>query len=306
MGSSSIGFGTFRDTAIRRQGSSFIGWHMHIDTISALGFSIRVGTTSVREPRRPLLVFNGIGASIELVAPFTEAMQRVGIPSVVFDIPGVGGSKKTLKPYRFSGLAKLAGSVLDEQNIHGSVDVLGVSWGGALAQQFAKDYPERCNRLVLAATSTGAIMVPGRLEAILKMISPRRYIDPEFMTRSAGHLYGGDFRDKPNLSELLLRGTAPPSRTGYIMQLLAGSGWTSIHWLHRIRQPVLIITGQHDPLVPPINGRILAALLPNAQLVEVDCGHLFLLTRPDEVAAIINSFLRDGSADVKAEAVTPS
>jgi hypothetical protein len=44
---------------------------MHIDTISALGLSIRVGTTSVREPRRPLLVFNGIGASIELVAPFT-------------------------------------------------------------------------------------------------------------------------------------------------------------------------------------------------------------------------------------------
>jgi poly(3-hydroxyoctanoate) depolymerase len=88
------------------------------------------------------------------------------------------------------------------------------------------------------------------------------------------------------------------------MQLLAGTGWTSIHWLHRIRQPV--ITGQHDPLVPPINGRILAALLPNAQLVEVDCGHLFLLTRPDEVAAIIDLFLRDGSADAKAEAVTPS
>jgi poly(3-hydroxyalkanoate) depolymerase len=269
---------------------------MHIDTISALGLSIRVGTTSVREPRRPLLVFNGIGASIELVAPFTEAMQRVGIPSVVFDIPGVGASEKTLKPYRFSGLAKLASAVLDEREIRGPVDVLGVSWGGALAQQFAKDHPDRCNKLVLAATSTGAIMVPGRLEAILKMVSPRRYIDPEFMTHSAGHLYGGDLRDKPNLAKLLLRGTAP-SRIGYVMQLLAGAGWTSIHWLHRIRQPVLVITGQHDPLVPPINGRILAALLPNAQLVEVDCGHLFLVTRPDEVAAIIDSFLRDSSAE---------
>jgi poly(3-hydroxyalkanoate) depolymerase len=279
---------------------------MHIDTISALGFSIRVGTTSVREPRRPLLVFNGIGASIELTKPFTEAMQRVGIPSVVFDIPGVGGSEKTLRPYRFSGLAKLAGSVLDQQDIRGSVDVLGVSWGGALAQQFAKDYPDRCNKLVLAATSTGAIMVPGRPGALLKMVSPRRYMDPKFMIRSAGHLYGGDLRDHPSLSEVLLRGAAPASRIGYFMQLLAGTGWTSIHWLHRIRQPVLVMTGQHDPLVPPINGRILAALLPNAQLVEVDCGHLFLLTRPDEVAAIIDSFLRDDSADAKAEAVTPS
>jgi poly(3-hydroxyoctanoate) depolymerase len=128
------------------------------------------------------------------------------------------------------------------------------------------------------------------------MVSPRRYIDPEFMTRSAGHLYGGDLRDKPSLAEFLLRGTAP-SRTGYVMQLLADSGWNNIHWLHRIRQPVLVITGQHDPLVPPINGRILAALLPNAELVEIDCGHLFLLTRPDEVAAIIDSFLRNGSAE---------
>ena len=90
------------------------------------------------------------------------------------------------------------------------------------------------------------------------------------------------------------------------MQLLAGTGWTSIHWLHRIRQPVLVMTGQHDPLVPPINGRILAALLPNAQLVEVDCGHLFLLTRPDEVAAIIDPFLRDTPVTASAEAVTPS
>jgi hypothetical protein len=61
---------------------------MHISTISALGRSIRVGTNDLSQPRRPLLLFNGIGASIELVAPFTEAMQRAGIPSVVFDIPG--------------------------------------------------------------------------------------------------------------------------------------------------------------------------------------------------------------------------
>ena len=61
----------------------FIGWHLHIDTISALGFFIWIGTTSFREPRRPLLVFNGIGASIELTEPFTEAMQRRASEGVV-------------------------------------------------------------------------------------------------------------------------------------------------------------------------------------------------------------------------------
>jgi poly(3-hydroxyalkanoate) depolymerase len=279
---------------------------MHISTISVRGFSIRVGITPVSEPRRPLLLFNGVGASIELVAPFTEAMQREGIPTVVFDIPGVGGSERTLMPYRFSDLGKLAASVLDERGIHGSVDVLGVSWGGALAQQFAKDFPDRCSRLVLAATSAGAIMVPGRLGVILKMVSPRRYTDPDFMARAAGRLYGGDLRDDPSLSELLLRGMEPPSKIGYVLQLLAGVGWTSIHWLHRLRQPVLVMVGRHDPIVPPINGRILAALLPNARLVEIDCGHLFLLTRPDEAAAIIASFLRDAPATADADAVTPS
>ncbi len=279
---------------------------MNISTISVRGHSIRVGTTSVSEPRRPLLLFNGIGASIELVVPFTEAMQRVGIPSVIFDIPGVGGSKRTLTPYRFSDLAKLAGSVLDELGIHGSVDVLGVSWGGALAQQFAKDFPDRCSRLVLAATSAGAIMVPGRLGVILKMVSPRRYTDPDFMARAGGRLYGGDLRDEPDLSESLFRGSAPPSKIGYVMQLLAGAGWTSIHWLHRLRQPVLVMIGRHDPIVPPINGRILAALLPNARLVDIDCGHLFLLTRPDEVSAIISAFLRDAPATADAEGSTPS
>ena len=279
---------------------------MHISTISVLDLSIRVGTTSVSEPRRPLLLFNGVGASIELVAPFTEAMQRVGIPSVVFDIPGVGGSERTLTPYRFSDLAKLAASVLDERGIHGSVDVLGVSWGGALAQQFAKDFPGRCSRLVLAATTPGVIMVPGRLGAILKMVSPRRYTDPDFMAQAAGRLYGGDLQDEPHLSDLLLRGMKPPTKTGYVLQLLAGAGWTSIHWLHRLRQPVLVMIGQHDPIVPPINGRILASLLPNARLVEIDCGHLFLVTRPDEAAAIIAAFLRDAPATADAEAVTPS
>jgi poly(3-hydroxyalkanoate) depolymerase len=279
---------------------------MHINTISALGFSIRVGTTPVSEPRRPLLLFNGIGASLELVAPFTEAMQRVGVPSVVFDIPGVGGSEKRLMPYRFSDMAKLADSVLDQQGIHGPVDVLGVSWGGALAQQFAKDFPDRCASLVLAATSAGAIMVPGRPEAILKMVSPRRYTDPDFMARAAGRLYGGDFQEEPGLSDRLLRGMESPSKIGYVLQLLAGVGWTSVHWLHRLRQPVLVMIGRHDPIVPPINGRILTALLPNARLVEIDCGHLFLLTRPDEAAAIIASFLRDASATVDAKAATPS
>ena len=138
--------------------------------------------------RPPLLIFNGIGANIELVEPFLDALD--GPEAVVFDVPGVGGSPAPTLPYRPSTLARLAARLLDQLG-HDQVDVLGVSWGGALAQQFAFQQGERCRRLVLAATSPGHLMVPGKLTVLLKMATPRRYKDPDYMRRVAGDIYGG-------------------------------------------------------------------------------------------------------------------
>jgi len=71
------------------------------------------------------------------------------------------------------------------------------------------------------------------------------------------------------------------------------TGWTSLPWLWSLPQPTLILMGSDDPLVPSINGRILALLIPNAQLRMIDDGHLFMVTRPAETAAIIEAFLAD-------------
>jgi pimeloyl-ACP methyl ester carboxylesterase len=60
------------------------------------------------------------------------------------------------------------------------------------------------------------------------------------------------------------------------------------HWLHRLRQPTLVMMGADDPIVPIVNGRILATLIPNARLVSIADGHLFLAR---EVAPIIATFL---------------
>jgi pimeloyl-ACP methyl ester carboxylesterase len=79
---------------------------------------------------------------------------------------------------------------------------------------------------------------------------------------------------------------------GYLFQLLAGVGWTSIHWLHKIRQPTLIMSGAEDPLVPTANARILAALVPNNRLFIVPGGgHLFMLHSLDTVAPVVRDFL---------------
>jgi len=73
------------------------------------------------------------------------------------------------------------------------------------------------------------------------------------------------------------------------------SGWTSLPWLWSLPQPTLVLMGRDDPLVPPINGHILAGLIPNAELQMIEDGHLFIVTRPAETAAVIEAFLADES-----------
>src|SRR5262249_57347944 len=116
--------------------------------------------------------------------------------AIVFDVPGVGGSPAPRLPYRPWTLVRLTAQLLDQLG-YGEVDVLGVSWGGALAQQFAFQQGGRCRRLVLAATSPGHLMIPGRLTVLLKMATPRRYKDPDYMGRIAGDIYAGGTAPAP-------------------------------------------------------------------------------------------------------------
>jgi poly(3-hydroxyalkanoate) depolymerase len=252
------------------------------------GQVLRVGIRRGEKARPPLLIFNGIGASIELVEPFLAALA--GPEAIVFDVPGVGGSPAPRLPYRPWTLARLTAQLLDQLG-YDRVDVLGVSWGGALAQQFAFQQADRCRRLILAATSPGHLMVPGKLSVLLKMATPRRYKDPGYMGRIAGDIYGGVFRTAPERVREHLRHVRWASDYGYYLQLFAGFGWSSLPWLRLLPQPTLVIAGTDDPIVPLANGHILARLIPHARLVTVGDGHLFLVTSAAESAEIIGEFL---------------
>jgi pimeloyl-ACP methyl ester carboxylesterase len=81
---------------------------------------------------------------------------------------------------------------------------------------------------------------------------------------------------------------------GYLGQLYAITGWTTLPWLRKLPQPTLVLTGDDDPIVPLVNGRILARCIPDAQLHVVrSAGHLFLLERPAEMAGVVTRFLRE-------------
>jgi poly(3-hydroxyalkanoate) depolymerase len=240
----------------------------------------------------PLLLFNGIGANWELAKPFLEALTNT--TAIIFDVPGVGGSPRTLLPYRPSTLARLAAGLVAKLG-YSEVDAAGVSWGGGIAQQFAHQYPKLCRRLVLAATAPGFTMVPARPPVLWKMATPRRYTDKTYMNRVAADIYGGAFRYDSSLIGKHADAMHTTGKLGYLYQLLAMSGWTSLPWLWSLSQPTLVLMGRDDPLVPPINGHILAGMIPNAELRMIDDGHLFLVTQPAETAAVIEAFLVDAT-----------
>jgi poly(3-hydroxyalkanoate) depolymerase len=262
---------------------------MQIRLLEVAGHHLRVGIRRGDAARPPLLLFNGIGANIELVEPFLDAFN--GPEAIIFDVPGVGGSPAPWYPYRPSTLAALSSALLDQLG-YGQVDVLGASWGGVLAQQFAFTQVRRCRRLVLAATSPGHLMVPGKPSVLLKLATPRRYKDPDYMSRIAGDIYGGRLRNSPDLVRRHLRHVRWASDYGYYLQLAAALGWSSLPWLRLLPQPTLVMAGTDDPIVPVANGRILSSLIPDARLVTIDDGHLFLVTSAGESAQIISNFLR--------------
>ncbi|MEU7812984.1 poly(3-hydroxyalkanoate) depolymerase [Pseudonocardia sp. NPDC049154] len=242
--------------------------------------------------RTPLLLVNGIGAGLEAFDPLVDALDPHR-PVIRFDPPGAGGSPVPARPYRLPCLARTMIALLDVLG-HERVDVLGVSWGGGLAQQFARTARGRCRRLVLVATGTGTVMVPGGPRVLARMATPRRHTDPGYLRRVAPEIYGGAAREDPATAARLLhphRRTG--SRRGYAFQLLAAAGWTSLPFLPLLRQPTLVLTGDDDPLIPTINGRLLAALIPRARLHVYQGGHLELITRPDRLVPLIEDFLVD-------------
>ncbi|MFI4932585.1 MAG: poly(3-hydroxyalkanoate) depolymerase [Burkholderiales bacterium] len=251
---------------------------------------VRFAVAGASDAARTLLLFNGIGASVETAAPFIAGFKQMRV--IAFDAPGVGESPAPALPYRFRHLARLAARLLDHLNVQ-VADVFGVSWGGAAAQEFAIRYPQRCSTLTLAATSAGFVMVPGQPSVMMKLLSPRRYLDPAYLLRVGGQLYGGVLRLERDLLHTHVAAMRGPSRRGYMYQLLAVMGWTSWHRLHRVNAPTLVLMGADDPIVPPINGRIVASRLRHATLETVDCGHLFALTRPEETARRVERFVAE-------------
>jgi poly(3-hydroxyalkanoate) depolymerase len=262
--------------------------------VDADGLRIR---TAVRGHGPPILLIMGIGGNLEMWGRFETSLRAHGLQTITYDAPGTGHSSGYRLPRRVPGLARTIEHLLDALE-YDRVDVLGVSFGGGVAQQLAHQAPTRIRRLVLAATMPGVGGIPGRPRALLAMATPRRYFDPNYYLQIAGRLYGGEARRNPerSLDDSAARFIRPPSWGGYLAQLYAIPGWSSIPWLRSLPHPTLVLGGDDDPIVPLANARILACLIPNARLhVVAGGGHLFVLERADEIAGIVADFVTSRS-----------
>ena len=262
-----------------------------IRLVDAGGVRLR---TSVRGSGPPLLLITGLGASLDFGAPFERELAACQVQAVSFDAPGIGESTPYRWPPRMPGIARTVERMLDALG-YDRVHVLGVSLGGVIAQQLAHQAPHRVGCLILAATGPGLGGVPGSPRALLPLATPRRYYQPGYYRRIAGRVYGGAARRDPGA---LLHGSPArfierPTLRGYLSQIYAITAWTSIPWLRTLQQPTLVLAGDDDPIVPLINGRILARCIPSARLqVVAGGGHLFLLEKPAEMARLIAAFLQ--------------
>jgi poly(3-hydroxyalkanoate) depolymerase len=271
-----------------------------IELLSIGGRQIRVARWKARTPApgaRPLLLFNGLGANIEVLAPLADWLKDRDL--ITFDMPGVGGSPAPNLPYRPWMMARLSMRLLDRFG-YDKVDIMGVSWGGGMAQQFAFQHPSRVGKVVLVATSPGMFMVPGDFRALSKMAHPRRYYDRGYMMENFAALYG-DNNATSSAGEHASR-LQPPSRRGYAFQLAAMFGWTSAPFLPFVRQKVLVMMGADDRIVPVVNGRILASLIPRARLEVFPGGHLFLVSRARDAIPRLQAFLAEPDEDYAAKA----
>lgn len=215
---------------------------------------------------------------------------------VTFDPRGIGKSEND--PSKLPSMKTFVEDVLkvlDELKIE-RVNMLGASFGGFVAQEFALSFPERVDKLILSCTTAGGIgHVKPDIE-ILRSFTPdpnltvgeriRKFIRPAF-TKEFNAQHADEVEKVCRLRE-----TNAVADEIYFAQLQAAFTFDTSQRLSEIENETLVITGNRDDVVPMQNSLNLAGKLPNAELEIIDGGsHLIFIENAEEFNRKVKSFL---------------
>jgi poly(3-hydroxyoctanoate) depolymerase len=255
--------------------------------------ALRLRVTRTEGSGPAVLLIGGLGHAAAVWEPLVGRLT--GIPTIAVDAPGMGGSSTPLRPLLMGELATVYADLVRALG-GGPVDVLGFSFGGAVAQQLAHQSPSTVRRLVLCATGPGLGGVPGRPVALQELASPWRFYSAKRLERVSPLLYGGERARHPEryAEDRRARLASPPSVYGYCSQLTALMGWSSLPWLDSLSAPALVVAGGEDPVFPVENALLLGRRLRQARVEVIDrAGHLLIVDDADQLAGLLQQFLRD-------------
>lgn len=260
----------------------------------------------------PLVLIMGYRlSSLAWPLDFIEALaERFTV--VLFDNRGTGTSDKPTSGYELSNMARDVGGLLDHLEV-ARANVLGYSMGGAIAQEFVRQFPDRVLALALCATMCGGPRAVYASSSVVRVMRELDGLKPEEIARriwtvtySPGYL-----ENHRELAEDQMRReiTAPTPLHAADLQYQAFAEFDCSRALTNIKAPTLVLTGDLDELVSPQNSKFIASLIPGARLIVIlGCGHRMMWEATDECVGFVTEFLTGASEahrEISALPVTP-
>jgi 3-oxoadipate enol-lactonase len=239
----------------------------------------------------PILLIMGLGYPSVMwhrTRPWLSASYR----TIALDNRGAGQSDVPPGPYTIALMASDAAAVLDAAGVP-TAHVFGISMGGMVAQEFALQYPERVQSLILGCTAAGGPNAQRAEPAAVELLKTAAQMTREQAAEAAIPFIYDPATPRHLLDEdIAMRLAWPTKPAGYLAQLQAILGWESFSRLPQVTAPTLVIHGKGDRLVPASNGELIAARIPGARLVLLDrASHLFSTDQPEAAEKAILEFL---------------
>ncbi|HEX8475916.1 MAG TPA: alpha/beta fold hydrolase [Pyrinomonadaceae bacterium] len=219
--------------------------------------------------------------------------------TIVFDPRGVARSEQRDEPLSIRTIADDAADLLHALGIR-SAHILGASFGGFVAQEFALAYPERTRSLVLCCTSYGGPRHAPPSPETLAAIASTKGLNTEQRVRENLLLaFSEDYagRERAEVERVIeLRAQNPVPEYVYLHQLQAAMAFDAEARVAQIKTPTLVITGDRDVIVPSENSLNLAARIPGAQLRVIEGGsHTFFIEQTTEFNRAVLEFIESVS-----------
>jgi pimeloyl-ACP methyl ester carboxylesterase len=246
----------------------------------------------------PLLCITGLGAdtlSWSLQVPEWSKDFR----TVIFDNRDVGRSSYAEGDYELVDLASDVRLLADELEIE-SFHLLGMSMGGAVAQELALGWPDRVRSLTLCVTWGGSGKWGREFSRLWSRQVERtpfeEHIDNLLRLCLSEDFYEDEERVKW-VRQMTLDNPHPQSTEGFVRQLASMGRHETRQRLAGLSLPVHVIGAERDILVPAWKSRELAELIPGAELTIIEgAPHALHLERPEDFSAAVLDFLRSQAA----------